>query len=57
GSAAESNCPCHRNFRYLIEDSELVQEFLSVDVYERDSVAVDVEIKILLPGQTICAVK
>ncbi|CAF0761201.1 unnamed protein product [Didymodactylos carnosus] len=41
----------------VIGDSELVQNFLSVDVNERDTVAVDIEIKILLPDQTICTIK
>ncbi|CAF5023695.1 unnamed protein product, partial [Rotaria sp. Silwood1] len=41
----------------IISDCDLVQEFLSADVYQDDSISIDVEIKIKLPDQSITMFK
>ncbi|CAF4678405.1 unnamed protein product, partial [Rotaria magnacalcarata] len=41
----------------IVGDCDLVQEFLSADVYERDSVSIDVEIKIMLPDRSVTILK
>ncbi|CAF0929168.1 unnamed protein product [Adineta steineri] len=41
----------------VVGDSDLVQEFLSADLYERDSVSIDVELKIMLPDRSITILK
>ncbi|CAF3708997.1 unnamed protein product [Rotaria sordida] len=41
----------------VISDCDLVQEFLSADIYQDDSISIDVEIKIKLPDQSIKMIK
>ncbi|CAF1045004.1 unnamed protein product [Rotaria sp. Silwood1] len=41
----------------VVGDCDLVQEFLSADIYERDSVSIDVEIKIMLPDRSVTILK
>ncbi|CAF1256454.1 unnamed protein product [Adineta steineri] len=41
----------------VVGDCDLVQEFLSADVYERDAVSIDVEIKVMLPDRSVTILK
>ncbi|CAF2055378.1 unnamed protein product [Rotaria magnacalcarata] len=41
----------------VISDCDLVQEFLSADVYQDDSVSIDIEIKIMLPDRSLSIFK
>ncbi|CAF4640526.1 unnamed protein product [Rotaria socialis] len=41
----------------VISDCDSVQEFLSADVYQDDSISVDVEMKIMLPDRSITILK